>query len=263
MGQTRDVGALVVVEPRGRAGLRVLLRAFGTGGRRDDDVDARVRQHPLQERLRPRVDAPIAKRGELLLRRARAAGVARPVPPNGRMTTTATPSSSASGSRRFSASCSRGLSGSWTTSKRRVRSACSSSPNEPALQCVDADAVDAPRRALLLEPREVLLPGDEVVHLLDLDATEGAALLVVLRASLLDARRPDLRRDVVSLRRESSAAPSDACARPYIGDESKSSRRTRARRRPLRLPSRRLRRTSGTCLARPRGRAVVAPSPPR
>ena len=93
------------------------------------------------------------------------------------MTTTAIPSSSASGSRRSSASCSRGLSGSWTTSKRPRPQRPLELVERAGAPVRDADAVDAPRRALLLEPAQVLLPGDEVVHLLDLDAPEEAALL--------------------------------------------------------------------------------------
>src|SRR6266550_9614519 len=59
----------------------------------------------------------------------------------------------------------------------------------------DADPFDAPGLAFLLEPREVLLPADEVVHLLDLDPAEPAHLVFVLLATLLDRLRPDLRRE--------------------------------------------------------------------
>jgi hypothetical protein len=59
----------------------------------------------------------------------------------------------------------------------------------------DADPVDSSIRLLLLEPWQVLLPGDEVVHLLDLDAAEESMLLLVLPLALRDVRRPDLRRD--------------------------------------------------------------------
>jgi hypothetical protein len=69
----------------------------------------------------------------------------------------------------------------------------SSSSNEPRLQWGDTETVDSSGGSLLVEPGEVLLPGDEVVHLLDVDASEEAALRFVLRAALLHARRPDLR----------------------------------------------------------------------
>ena len=56
-----------------------------------------------------------------------------------------------------------------------------------------ADPVDPARVTFLLEPWEMLLPADEVVHLLDLDAAEPAHLVLVLRTTLLDRLRPDLR----------------------------------------------------------------------
>ena len=60
----------------------------------------------------------------------------------------------------------------------------------------DPEPVDASLGTLLLEPLHVLLPGDQVVDLLDLDATEPLALPAVLLAALLDAAGPDLRRDL-------------------------------------------------------------------
>ena len=59
-----------------------------------------------------------------------------------------------------------------------------------------AEPVDPAGVALLLEPLELLLPRDEVVDLLDLDAAVPAELPAVLLAALLDRARPDLRRDV-------------------------------------------------------------------
>ena len=50
-----------------------------------------------------------------------------------------------------------------------------------------------PRVALGLEPRQVLLPRDEVVHLLDLDVPEPGELVGELAMRLLGRRRPDLR----------------------------------------------------------------------
>ena len=57
----------------------------------------------------------------------------------------------------------------------------------------DADPPDAPGLALGLEPRQVLRPGDEVVHLLDVDAAEPGELSVELEARLGRGGRPDLR----------------------------------------------------------------------
>src|SRR4051812_31868275 len=70
--QTRDVRAGLVVEPRRRAGGRVLVHAPGSCGRRDRDVAAGVAQHPLEQRLRPGLDAERAQRLEVAVaRRAR------------------------------------------------------------------------------------------------------------------------------------------------------------------------------------------------
>ena len=59
----------------------------------------------------------------------------------------------------------------------------------------DAEPADASFVALALEPRGVLAPRDEVVHLLDVDAAVPLDLPPELLAALLDRRRPDLRRD--------------------------------------------------------------------
>src|SRR5204862_6236735 len=59
-----------------------------------------------------------------------------------------------------------------------------------------AEQADAPRRALLLEPRQVPLPADQVVDLLELDVTaEVRELVGELTPSLVTGGRPDLRRD--------------------------------------------------------------------
>src|SRR5439155_6065686 len=58
----------------------------------------------------------------------------------------------------------------------------------------DAEARDPPRLALLLEPRQMLPPRDEVVHLLDLDTAEPTELRAELLPALVDRRRPDFRR---------------------------------------------------------------------
>ena len=121
------------------------------------------------------------------------------MPPNGRITMTATPSSAASGSSRSLRLALVGV--------QRELDDVEAAGLQRALELAervgapvrDADAVEAPFGLLLLEPREVLLPRDEVVHLLDLDPPEEPTLLLVLRAALVHARRPDLRRDRRSL----------------------------------------------------------------
>src|SRR6266545_1024814 len=57
------------------------------------------------------------------------------------------------------------------------------------------EAVDASSVALFLQPRKLLLPPDEVVHLLDLDPAEPPELVGKLAAAFLDRARPDLRCD--------------------------------------------------------------------
>src|SRR5581483_4479671 len=63
----------------------------------------------------------------------------------------------------------------------------------------DADAADPTGGPLILEPRQVLAPGDEIVDLLDLDAAEPAELSAELLTALGCGRRPDLRGDVGSV----------------------------------------------------------------
>ena len=59
-----------------------------------------------------------------------------------------------------------------------------------------AEETNAVLFPLVLEPREVLLPGDEVVHLFEVHpAAEVAELGLELKAPLLLRWRPDLRRD--------------------------------------------------------------------
>src|SRR5204863_3740783 len=62
-----------------------------------------------------------------------------------------------------------------------------------------AEPVDPARVPLALEPLQVLSPRDEVVDLLDLDATEPSELALELRAALSDRGCPDLRRHDRSL----------------------------------------------------------------
>ena len=162
----RSLGA----EPRRLAGGGVLGGPLRPRGRGNRDVDPLVGEHPLEERLRPGLDAERAQRLE---RRARSAARRTSAPsPSGRMTMTATPSSAASGSSSRSTSRSCGLYGSCTTSKRRVRSASRELAERARRVVRHAELVDAALLALRLEPLELLAPGDEVVDLLDLDAAE-------------------------------------------------------------------------------------------
>jgi hypothetical protein len=71
----------------------------------------------------------------------------------------------------------------------------------------DAELPDPAGVALGLEPRQVLLPRDQVVHLLDLDAVEPGELIGELATGLPGRRRPDLRehRRVVAAWRERGA----------------------------------------------------------
>src|SRR4051812_6380931 len=59
-----------------------------------------------------------------------------------------------------------------------------------------AESPDPAVVPLALEPREMLPPRNEVVHLLDLDASEPLDLAPELLAALLHRARPDLRRDI-------------------------------------------------------------------
>ena len=65
--------------------------------RRDHEVDPRVGEAPLQERLRPRLDPEGPQRLEERRLRGRRRSVRAAAPPSGRITITAMPSSSASG----------------------------------------------------------------------------------------------------------------------------------------------------------------------
>ena len=125
----------------------------------------------------------------------------------------------------------------------------------------DADAIDAARGPLLLEPREVLLPRDEVVHLLDLDPTEEASLLLVLRAALVEARGPDLRCDARAVPSASRARCRATTARRRTSATSRrSSLPLPVRPRPPSERARHLRRMSDTYRARRPARRDAPPS---
>ena len=60
--ETFHVRALLTPEPGRLSGRRVLGRALGAPRRRDHQIDALVRERPLQQRLRPGSDAELGKR---------------------------------------------------------------------------------------------------------------------------------------------------------------------------------------------------------
>ena len=183
-----------------------------------------------------------------------------PVPPNGRMTTTAIPSSSARGSRRFSASRSRGFSGSWTTSNRRVRSARSSSPNEPALQCV------TPMRSMRPAARSSSSHGRCSSQATRLCTCSISTRPKKRRCSSYCARPSSTLGVQIFVATRRSVAPRvERCAERRLRARRTSATSRRSSRRHAsaasttgELPSRRLRRTFGTCRARRRGRGVAA-----
>jgi len=59
----------------------------------------------------------------------------------------------------------------------------------------DAEPVDPPSIPLPLEPLDVLVPGEQVVDLLDLDSPKPTELARVLRTGRVNGSRPDLRCD--------------------------------------------------------------------
>src|SRR5918995_4836150 len=62
--QVLDVAALLGAEPRRTSGRGVLLSPVGSPRRREDRVDAFVRERPLEQGLRPRLDAERSQRLE-------------------------------------------------------------------------------------------------------------------------------------------------------------------------------------------------------
>src|SRR5207302_1183163 len=154
----------------------------------DDDVHALVGECPLQQRLRPRRDT---KRGELLApRRAAKEGAPAERPHHDHRHTE--------------------LGREWkefalalplARIQRQLHRVEASGPQRPCELAESArrivrhtETADAARRALPVEPLQMLLPRYEVVHLLDIDAPVPLELLPELLAPLADTRRPDLRR---------------------------------------------------------------------
>src|SRR4051812_11739659 len=68
-GEPLDQRPLVGAEPRRLSGSRILPHTLGLRGCGNRDGAARVAEHPLQQRLPPRLDAELAQRLELASRR--------------------------------------------------------------------------------------------------------------------------------------------------------------------------------------------------
>src|SRR5918994_859018 len=191
--QVLDVAALLGAEPRRTSGRGVLMSPVGSPRRREDRVDAVVGEQPLQERLRPRLDA---ERPQRLERR----GVRRPR------------DESARAERRHHEHRNPELGGErqqltfavallWVVRKlNRVEAPGAKSASELGERTRrvvgHAHAPDPTVVPLGLEPRQVLLPRNEIVHLLELDpAAEPFELPGVLTTRLGGVGCPDLRRD--------------------------------------------------------------------
>ena len=214
--------ALLRPEPRRRAGGRVRARMRRIARRRDRDVHPFVRQHPLQQRLRPRLDAELAQR--LRARAREGTRLSKRPSPNGRMTITAMPSSAASGSSSRSLSRSCGLYGSCTVSNRPVRIAVGELRERAGRVVRHAESV---RRGRRRAPRSSHSRCSR-------HATRLCTCSISTRppnhsSCARTARGPPRRSPPRSSSRRthvgatpSSAAPSERSAPPYIGDESTS-----------------------------------------
>ena len=239
---------------------RAFSRVRRAGRRRDDDVDPLVRERPLEQRLRPRLDAELPQRLERP--RARRPPQEPLPPPSGRITITATPSSAASGSSRARTRARAGCSGIWTASKRpRPQRALELAERRRSLvrhaEPADPPRARAPPRATAGAParRRGCAPARS-----RRGRTTRAGASNCWRASV-DRAAPDLRRHDASSRRPSSAAAERPLRRavhrrrvearsPASSAAPTTSRGERARRR----------RTCSTCRGRRPGRAAAAPS---
>ena len=216
-------GARRACAPRARAtGLArggVLADVLRIARRRDHGVDSLVGERPLEQRLRPGRDSELAERRQRVGRTAgRAAGTCRRAASSRSLRRRARPREEAAPARtRARAGC-REPEGRRTGDPKRPRELA----ERRRLVVRDAEAVDPSGLALLLEPGQVLLPRDEVVHLLDLDPSEPAKLVRELRAALLDRVGPDLRRDGRLL---APASAGRARATPRLRRTSATSRR--------------------------------------
>src|SRR5215211_2175125 len=187
-----DETALVGPKPGRLAGVGVLTRVLWVAGRRDRHVHPLIRERPLDQRLGPGRYAEVPQRGECL--RPWLPAQERPL---------------AEGAhhehgdplllrKRQDALLAVAL----ERVQRHLHGFEMLRPQNPLelVECSrvvmrDTDSVDPARVSLRLEPRQVLLPRYEVVHLLDLDAAEPLELPGELRPPLLDGARPDLGRD--------------------------------------------------------------------
>src|SRR5918994_1085000 len=191
--QVLDVAALVGAEPRRTAGRSVLPSPIGSPRRGDDRVDAFVRERPLEQGLRPRLDA---ERSQRLERRSVRRAPHQPTRAERHHHEHGSPEL---GGERQELTLAVALPRVVRELNRVEASGAKSARElgERARRVVShAHASDPAVVPLRFEPREVLLPRNEVVNLLEVDATaEPVQLPVVLTAGLGAVRRPDLRRD--------------------------------------------------------------------
>src|SRR3954470_750795 len=180
---------LLRVEPGAFAGARIGGRVLGTGGRRDDAGDAWIRNDPFEQRFGPALDP---ERLEVARGRAGEEAALREGPHDDDAQVE--------------------LLGEWQDSARHLAfmrvvgdlDRIDQAALHHLLELVEGrrlvvrgtEEAHALLFPLVLEPREVLLPGHEVVHLLEIDpAAEVTELGFELEPALLLGRRPDLRRD--------------------------------------------------------------------
>ena len=217
-GQSLHQRSLLRAEPRRLAGFCVRFRVLRVSRRGDDRVDSLVRQRPLEQRLRPRLDAERAQRLQLVADGRRRTSAPSP---SGRIAITATPSSAASGSSSRSQSRSSGLYGTWRVWNRPVRSALASSSERARRRSASPRAARSCRRSRsasshgrcsrqatrLCTCSTSTRPNQRQLarELLAPSSTEPAQIFV---ATTRPSRRP------------SRAVASDSSAPPYIGDES-------------------------------------------
>src|SRR4249919_1530715 len=191
--QALDIAALVRPEPRRTPRGGVLTHTFGPLRRGDHPVDALVRKRPLQQRLCPRLHAERSQR----LERGRVRR-ARDQPPRAERHHHEHRDPELGREREqlaFALALTRVVR--KLNRVEALRAECARELGERARRVVrHSDAIDPSLIALGLEPGQVLLPRDEVVHLLEVDASaEPLELVGVLSPRVGGVRRPDLRRD--------------------------------------------------------------------
>ncbi len=184
-GQTLDVASLLCAEPRGRSRSRVLVCTLGLRRRGDHDVDPIVGERPLEKCLPPRGHA---ERRERLQARRTGISTQQGAPCASERTHDDHGDTPLVRKRKDSAlrfaleRVQRNLHGVEAPGLQRPLEL-----RERSVVVVsDAESVDLSRLTLLLEPVQMVAPGDEVVDLFDLDASEEPLLCVILRTALVD-----------------------------------------------------------------------------